>query len=135
MRATHTDGEYIVTTVDGTEVSREINIHPIIQPITQFGTKITQLAFMVRFTSTERKAIKSKATIDADVGDVWDLMQAAAYIELADPKIIGGLTLIASKVPELTSPRSLAVRAVPVVDPLELPGSVRITYGLSEIPT
>ena len=135
MREIYIDGEFLVTTIDGKEVSREIN-NPVITPppVTEFGTKITQLAFMSRFTQAERQAIRAKSKIDEGVEDVWDLMNRATYIELADPKIIGGLMLIVSKVPELTLARSLVIRAVPVTDPLELPGSVRITYGLPEIP-
>lgn len=107
-----------------------------VAPTASYGTKITNLAFMSRFTKEERQAIRAKSKIDVDVEDAWDLMKAttATYVELTDPKIIGGLALIVSKVPELTSARALVVRAVPVTNHLELPAAVRIMYGLPEIP-
>lgn len=100
-----------------------------------FGTKVTQLAFMSRFTATERKAIKAACSTNPDVDDVWSLMTAATYIDLALPMTINGVALLVAAVPALTAARSAAVLALPVTNPLELPGSVRLTYGLPEIPT
>jgi hypothetical protein len=102
-------------------------------PPTSFGTVITRLAFKVRFSDTERKAIRAAAQADADVADAWDLADSASYIDLARDDV-KNLTLLLVSKGLLTMPRRAAILAIPVTDERELPGSVRVAFGLAEVP-
>lgn len=109
-------------------------VSPPIAPVfTGYGTIITNLAFEKRFTDIERKAIRLAAKTDPDVEDAMGLSTKATYVDLARTDT-QNLTLLFVSKGLLTAPRRLIILTTPVTDPLELPASVRASYGLPEIP-
>jgi hypothetical protein len=59
--------------------------------------RITRLSFMQRFTSQERITIRITASSDPQVQDVWALMDAATFIDLARIETQQGVGLLAFK--------------------------------------
>ena len=56
--------------------------------------KVTKLAFKMRFTDVERKAIRFASKSDADIEDFWDLVEDANYIDLSLSPTINGVQFL-----------------------------------------
>lgn len=112
-----------------------------------FGSKITTDALYRRMTPMERRRLEL-ASIDPGVnGAARDMaadlrmgskrLSGAAYFDLALPENIVAITAMS---PLLDPPQHGGATRVsellkfPVTDPDELPGSVRVHYGLPEVP-
>ena len=61
-----------------------------------YGSKISRLAFKLRMTAEERKAIRIASESNSDIFDFMDLLSESAYIDLTDPQTIYGVTLLGS---------------------------------------
>jgi hypothetical protein len=65
-------------------------------PAPDYGSRISRLAFKLRMTADERKAIRVAAESNADLYDFMDLLSDSTYIDLTDPQTIYGVTLLES---------------------------------------
>ena len=103
--------------------------------ITSFGYIITKLAFKKRFPADKWKAAKALAASNSSLEDFFEDYDLSTYIDLRRA---------ASTVQALTNPvwpvevrltQEEADNAISeCIDPVELPGSVRLAYGLPEVP-
>lgn len=57
-------------------------------------SKITKLAFKMRFTDVERKTIRAAAKVNEDIEDFWDLVKDANYIDLSLQEVINGVKFL-----------------------------------------
>ena len=71
---------------------------------------ITYMAFLSRFTSGERATVRAVLPKDTTAADVIMLAQAALFIDLEDPRVVGGVHYFASvgiitavRIPEILS--------------------------------
>lgn len=55
------------------------------------ATALAQAAFLRRFTQAERIAIRGAAKVSPEVEDYMALLNAATYVDLADPATIVGV--------------------------------------------
>ncbi|MBL8509326.1 MAG: hypothetical protein JNM11_12695 [Chitinimonas sp.] len=107
------------------------------QPVTaKFGTVMTQLAFKRRFPVAKWQAARTIAASgqSPDLADFFEDWSAASYIDLRD--VADRLPMMMS--PQMPEPARLTQaeydRAMAPVSSRELPGSLRLAYGLPEIP-
>ena len=71
---------------DGTDFSE-----PEPAPAPNYGTRISRLAFKLRMTADERKAIRIAAESNADLYDFMDLLSDSTYIDLTRSETIAGI--------------------------------------------
>jgi len=71
---------------DGTDFSE-----PEPEPAPNYGTRISRLAFKLRMTADERKAIRVAAESNADLYDFMDLLSDSTYIDLTRAETIAGV--------------------------------------------
>ena len=101
-----------------------------------YGRVMTQLAFKRRFPVAKWQAAKAIAASgqSPELADFFEDWSAAGYIDQRD--VAGRLPMMMS--PEMPEPARLTQaefdRAMAPVSPRELPGSLRLAYGLPEIP-
>ena len=60
-------------------------------PAPNYGTRISRLAFKLRMTADERKAIRVAAESNADLYDFMDLLSDSTYIDLTRAETIAGV--------------------------------------------
>jgi hypothetical protein len=60
-------------------------------PDPNYGSRISRLAFKLRMTANERKAIRSAAESNADLYDFMDLLSDSTYIDLTRAETVGGV--------------------------------------------
>jgi len=60
-------------------------------PAPNYGTRISRLAFKLRMTADERKAIRVAAESNADLYDFMDLLSDSTYIDLTRDVTIAGV--------------------------------------------
>lgn len=82
--------------------------------------RITKLAFKLRLTSQERKAVrnakstgKNASPNSEDVDDFMDLMDTATYVDLSSPLVLAGLQLMQGE-GLLTESRVTEILSAPV---------------------
>jgi len=63
---------------------------PVI-PDPNYGSRISRLAFKLRMTANERKAIRVASESNADLYDFMDLLSDSTYIDLTRPETIQGI--------------------------------------------
>ena len=63
---------------------------PVI-PAPNYGSRISRLAFKLRMTANERKAIRVASESNADIYDFMDLLSDSTYIDLTRPETIQGI--------------------------------------------
>ena len=63
---------------------------PVI-PTPDYGSRISRLAFKLRMTADERKAVRLAAESNADLYDFMDLLSDSTYIDLTHAKTIAGV--------------------------------------------
>ena len=71
---------------DGTDFSEP---EPVPDP--NYGTRISRLAFKLRMTADERKAIRLAAESNADLYDFMDLLSDSTYIDLTRAETVAGV--------------------------------------------
>lgn len=81
--------------------------------------RITQMAFDLRLTAEERKAIRAKAKIDEDVNDAYQIKEKATFIDLTD-EITRNLLLV------MVQAECMALERVDVI--LNTPATDREVY-------
>ena len=64
---------------------------PAPEPAPDYGTRISRLAFKLRMTADERKAIRAAAESNADLYDFMDLLSDSTYIDLTRAETIAGV--------------------------------------------
>lgn len=119
-RAMHWDGEVgYAETASGPSPRELADFQPWLDAWTEAGlppppaTKIRPMAFMQRFTATERSALRAAAAASDDLADWLDFTRAAQEIDLAAPLTAAGLdALVAAGL--ITAARREAIAAVPV---------------------
>lgn len=140
------EGEYLVTYKDGVEIERVINIPvPPVTP-TDFGKVVTVLAFRKRFTPSERITIDLASLHDSSIAvnapaniQAASLRQSqkdldsAKYVQLDREDIMTDLETMATA--GLLAAGRPAEIVGPPVGSVELPASIRLQYGLSEVPS
>jgi hypothetical protein len=89
------------------------------------ATALAQAAFLRRFTQAERIAIRGAAKVSAEIEDYMALLNAATYVDLADPATIIGVQQLEAagliRGPEYTTPPEPEVPAEPPAEPLPEP--------------
>ena len=68
-----------------------VEVIPEPEPEPDYGTKISRLAFKLRMTADERKAIRVAAESNADLFDFMDLLSDSTYIDLSRAETIAGV--------------------------------------------
>jgi len=66
-------------------------IEPEPAPAPDYGSNISRLAFKLRMTADERKAIRVAAESNADLYDFMDLLSDSTYIDLTRAETIAGV--------------------------------------------
>lgn len=66
-------------------------------PGPQYQTQFSVLDFRERFTLAEQIAIRQAQLTDMEVGLVYDAFISAQFIDIADPRVAGGIDLYISK--------------------------------------
>jgi len=65
-----------------------MNFEPVLDanmlPVEKPRNRITQMAFDLRLTSEERKAIRAAAKVNEDVDDAYRIKEKATFIDLTD---------------------------------------------------
>lgn len=97
-------------------------------PAIDYGTRITSLAFMSRFTAAEEQAIRTAAQSSVPLQMMLDRisMAVATFIDLTDERLVAGMASLVSAT-LLTQARSDAILQTPVAWD-ELPASVQANY-------
>lgn len=104
-------------------------------PPTSFGFVVTKLAFKKRFPLAKWKAARALAATNADLADFFEDYDLATYIDLRIAySTVMSLTNDAWPDDVQLTEEEAAFAVAEVVDPKELPGSVRIAYGFTEVP-
>ena len=62
-----------------------------VNPAPNYGSRISRLAFKLRMTAVERKAIRVAAESNADLYDFMDLLSDSTYIDLTRAETIAGI--------------------------------------------
>lgn len=62
-----------------------------VPPEPQYKSQFTSLEYLDRFTEAEQLAVVTATLANAQVKLWYDKMLAASYIDLADPRTIGGI--------------------------------------------
>lgn len=71
-------------------------VEPDPEPV-DYGTKITVLSFLNRFTQAERLALRTEAKTNVVVEDFLGLVTAASFIDLTDAQTIAGVGYLESE--------------------------------------
>ena len=90
------DSTWILDTVGagvGWTYANGVFTAPVV-PAPSLGSVITQRAFKMRMTATERIAIRTVAASNAVIYDFMDLLDASATIDLAVPTLLTDLTVL-----------------------------------------
>lgn len=58
------------------------------------GTILSKLQFLERFTPEEFAAIKAASIANPQIDYIWQLFQAAAYIDTIDERVITGMNIL-----------------------------------------
>ncbi len=77
------------------------------------GTRITYMAFLSRFTASERAMIRALQSKDSNVADIIMLAQAASFIDLTDERVAASLSYFVA-VLVLTAERAAEILSAPV---------------------
>lgn len=110
LRATYVDGVFAPPAAE----PEEPNKLPL-----SYGTRITPLAFIDRWTPEEEVAIRTAAKTSVEVESLIARVQLATFIDLADPRTVAGINaLVAANL--LTAERATAILTDPV-QPAEVP--------------
>jgi len=100
-----------------------------------FGFIITKLAFKKRFPANKWLAARTAATTNSQLADFFEDYDLSSYVDVrraaANVQALTDPAWPASF--RLTSGEVVTVLAE-CVDPVELPGSVRVAFGLPEVP-
>lgn len=115
-------------------------------PIATYGSKITTDAFYRRLTPAERIRIEM-ASIDNPAASAPQ-RQLAASLRVAQRRLAGAAYFDLKLEANITDVNSMelaglldyagranVIMTAPVTDPTELPGAIRLAYGLPEFPT
>jgi len=80
------------------------------EPTPQYKTQFTSLEYLGKFTESEQLAVVSATLQNAQIKLWYDKMLAASYVDITDPRTIGGLdALIAFGL--IAAPRKSAILA------------------------
>jgi len=92
------DGQRYVDSGDGTYHEDSMTYAPEwvledapVIPAPDYGSNISRLAFKLRMTADERKAIRAAAESNADLYDFMDLLSDSTYIDLTRAETIAGV--------------------------------------------
>lgn len=102
---------------------------------TTFGYNITKLAFKKRFPASKWKAARTLAASNASLEDFFEDYDLSTYIDLRRAaSTVQALTLNVWPVDVRLTQEEADAAIAECTDPVELPGSVRLAYGLPEVP-
>ena len=114
------DGQRYVDSGNGTYNENALTYAPDwtlqdapVSPDTNYGSKISRLAFKLRMTADERKKIRVLSESNDDLYDFTDLLSDSTYVDLQDSQTIYGVTLLVS-VELLTEERGNIILNSPV---------------------
>ena len=95
MRETYIDGEYLVTTIDGKEVSREINNSPVQAPYTDPAEWLIDIGtFFDRFGASK---IPTLASADVIVQAIVKDVLSRKWIDLKRVDVASAIDILISK--------------------------------------